>query len=569
MTPSAATHSSDLMEVIAARRSQARMRAGLAIGLTLGFGAVTGWPWAIAWLCIYGGLQAFEFYTLARWTPPPWAAVSLLFTNSVVFGVFALAGPINDGAFGLCCWICLLCGGQLNSALTSQKSRTAFLASSTPFALYLAMTPFVALWLGAKLHQTAAIAAAAILIVIFTHMIWRAAARALTAESEARALAEAADAAKSAFVAMVSHELRTPISAILAGAVEAKDARNASAQQSNLELISSSARMMRTLLDDLLDMSKIEAGRMGVEVTAFDLRRLMLETVRFWAPVARRGNLAFRLKGAHGLPAWVEGDPTRIRQILNNLLSNALKFTQSGAITLQMDVDRRPDGSFGLTLEVIDTGPGITDAQIGGLFTAYGQLSNSVARTHGGTGLGLNISRELARLMGGDLVAESAPGRGATFRLSLDLTPAQAETSTEPAPQEQTGLRMLIVDDHEINRRAFTLILQGAVASIVTAENGQDALDILALERFDLVLMDLNMPTMGGLECTRALRAATGPNQATPVIALTASAARSEIDVCLAVGMNAFVMKPVEAAELFGAIERVLDAQGAAVAAVA
>lgn len=308
---------------------------------------------------------------------------------------------------------------------------------------------------------------------------------------------------------------------------------------------------------------------MGVEVTAFDLRRLMLETVRFWAPVARRGNLAFRLKGAHGLPAWVEGDPTRIRQILNNLLSNALKFTQSGAITLQMDVDRRPDGSLGLTLEVIDTGPGMTDAQIGGLFTAYGQLSNSVARTHGGTGLGLNISRELARLMGGDLVAESAPGRGATFRLSLDLTPAQAETSVEPAPQEQTGLRMLIVDDHEINRRAFTLILQGAVDSIVTAENGQDALDILALERFDLVLMDLNMPTMGGLECTRALRAAVGPNQATPVIALTASAARSEIDVCLAVGMNAFVMKPVEAAELFGAIERVLDAQGAAVAAVA
>ncbi|WP_340644575.1 ATP-binding protein [Phenylobacterium sp.] len=569
MPPSAATFSSDLMEVIAVRRAQVRMRVGLAVGLTFGFGAITGWVWAFVWLACYGALQMVEYFVFAKRTPPPWLALALLFTNSLVFGAFAADGPVNEGVFGLACWICLLCGGQLNSALTSQKSQAGFLAASTPFAIYLAATPFVALWLGGAPRQAAAIAASAVLIVIFTHLIWRAAARALTAESEARAQAEAADAAKSAFVAMVSHELRTPISAILAGAVEANDARSASARSSNLDLISSSARMMRTLLDDLLDMSKIEAGRMGVEVTAFDLRRLMLETVRFWGPVARRGNLTFRLEGAHSLPAWVEGDPTRIRQVLNNLLSNALKFTPQGTITLRMTSVRRADGTCGLTLEVMDTGPGMTDEQIGGLFTAYGQLSNSVARTHGGTGLGLNISRELARLMGGDLVAESAPGRGATFRLSLDLALGQAETPAGDAPQEQTGLRVLIVDDHEINRRAFTLILQGAVDAIVTAENGQDALDILAQQPFDVVLMDLNMPKMGGLDCTRALRATAGPNQTTPVIALTASAARSEIDVCLAVGMNAFVMKPVEAAELFGAIERVLDAHDVAVAAVA
>lgn len=151
----------------------------------------------------------------------------------------------------------------------------------------------------------------------------------------------------------------------------------------------------------------------------------------------------------------------------------------------------------------------------------------------------------------------------------LDLALGQAEGPAAEAPQEQTGLSVLIVDDHEINRRAFTLILQGAVDCIVTAENGREALDILAREHFDVVLMDLNMPKMGGLDCTRALRAAPGPNQATPVIALTASAAHSEIDLCLAVDMNAFVMKPVEAAELFDAIERVLDAQEAAVAAVA
>ena len=569
MPSSAATYSSDLMEVIAARRAQVRMRVGLAVGLTLGFGTIVGWVWAFVWFACYGALQAVEYFVFGKRTPPPWVALTLLFTNSVVFGVFAAEGPVSDGVFGLACWISLLCGGQLNCALTSQKSRAAFLAASTPFALYLAATPFVALWLGGAPRQAAAIAASAALIVVFTHMIWRAAARALTAESAARAQAEAADAAKSAFVAMVSHELRTPISAILAGAVEANDVRSASGRQSNLDLISSSARMMRTLLDDLLDMSKIEAGRMGVEVTPFDLRQLMLETVRFWGPVARRGGLAFRLVGSHALPAWVEGDPTRIRQILNNLLSNAMKFTDSGSITLRMAARRNADGTCGLTLEVIDTGPGMTDEQIGGLFTAYGQLSNSVARTHGGTGLGLNISRELARLMGGELVAQSAPDQGATFRLSLDLALGQGEVAADDAPQGQTGLRVLIVDDHEINRRAFTLILQGAVDFISTAQNGQDALDTLALERFDVVLMDLNMPKMGGLEATRALRAGAGPNRHTPVIALTASAARTEIDVCLAAGMNAFVMKPVEAAELFQAIERVLDAHEAAVAAAA
>ena len=564
MPPAAATHSSDLMEVIAARRAQARMRAGLAIGLTLGFGTITGWTWALVWLALYGSLQAVEYFLLGRRTPPPWAALTLLFTNGVVFGAFAAAGPLRDGVFGLACWICLLCGGQLNSALTSQKSRLAFLAASSPFAVYLATIPFVALWLGAKVHQALALAAAAVLIVVFTHMIWRAAARALVAESEARARAEAADAAKSAFVAMVSHELRTPISAILAGAAEARGARSEASRESNLELISSSSRMMRALLDDLLDLSKIEAGRMGVETIAFDLRRLLLETVRFWAPVARGRGLAFRLEGAHSLPARVEGDPTRVRQILNNLLSNALKFTETGAITLRMAAAPGADGAWDIALEVADTGAGMTAEQMGGLFTAYGQLSQSVARTHGGTGLGLNISRELARLMGGDLTASSSPGQGSTFRLALELAAAQA-VATAPAPAPtQTGLRVLIVDDHEINRRAFTLILQGAVDTIATAQNGQEALDTLALERFDLVLMDLNMPRMGGLEAVGILRATPGPNQRTPVIALTASAGHAEVSLCLAAGMNAFVMKPIEAAELFRAIEGVLDANPAA-----
>jgi signal transduction histidine kinase/CheY-like chemotaxis protein len=555
MSPGTRHSSADLMEVLAARHVQARMRLGLAAVMCLSFGAIVGWRFAIGWLAAYSCLQGIEHVVQRRRLSVP-AAIALLSANSAVFGALAIMGPIRDGVWGLACWFALTCGGLLNAALTSQKSRSAFLATSSPLAAYLCIIPFAALFLGARPSQAFAMGASGALILAAAWVIWRQAARALIAESEARARAEAADAAKSAFVAMVSHELRTPISAIMAGAAEAGRTGSADARRSNLDLITASARMMRTLLDDLLDLSKIEAGKMGTEVTEFDLRRLTLETVRFWAPEARRKRLTFRLEGAKRLPAWVSGDPTRLRQVLNNLLSNALKFTEAGSITLSVAA-----GAGRLTLTVSDTGPGMDAGQLARLFTAYGQGSDSVARTHGGTGLGLQISRELARLMGGDLTVTSAPGQGAAFTVELPLRLAQP-----PAPQAETseasvGLRVLIADDHEVNRRAFSLILEPACAGVVLAEDGRQALDLLAREPFDLVLMDLNMPRLNGMQATKALRALHGPNQAVPVIALSASVSPSEQQACLAAGMNAFVMKPVEARDLFRAIETVM-AQG-------
>jgi signal transduction histidine kinase/CheY-like chemotaxis protein len=564
MPPATLRSSADLMEVLVTRRTQARMRLGLAAVMCGSFGAIVGWAFALAWLAAYSGLQAVEYVVQRRRLSAP-DAIALFAANSAVFGALAVMGPIRDGAWGLACWFALICGALLNAALTSQKSRAAFLATSSPLAVYLCAIPAVALFLGAKPSQAFALGASGMLILTAAWVIWRQAARALIAENEARARAEAADAAKSAFVAMVSHELRTPISAIMAGAVEAGRNGSAEARQSNLDLISSSARMMRTLLDDLLDLSKIEAGKMGTEITDFDLRRLMLETVRFWAPEARRRRLAFRLEGAKRLPAWVSSDPTRLRQILNNLLSNALKFTDVGSITLSVAVrDER------LALIVSDTGPGMGSDQLARLFTAYDQGSDSVARTHGGTGLGLQISRELARLMGGDLTVTSAPGQGAAFTIDLPLRRAQPAEVVAGSSEASEGLRVLIADDHEINRRAFSLILEPVCAVVALAEDGREALDILAHEPFDLVLMDLNMPRLSGMQATRALRALPGPNQAVPVIALSASVSPSEQQACLAAGMNAFVMKPVEAQELFRAIEIVLaDAPAASAEAVA
>ncbi|HYD44817.1 MAG TPA: ATP-binding protein [Phenylobacterium sp.] len=542
-----------LREAFADRRRQLRLRVGLAVLMAATFGYMVGWVVVAVWAGAYLALQALETRLLAREGLPDWAGLSLLSANSVVFGLLAATGPVIDGVWGLASGVCLLCGAMLNAALTSQRSGAAFVASAAPFALYLLASPLAAVALGAQPHQAVSLAAAGVLIIVCSGMIWRAAANALNAERAARARAEAADAAKSAFVAMVGHELRTPISAILAGAAEAARHGSGGERDANLALIASSGRMMRTLLDDLLDLSKIEAGKMGVEAIAFDMRQLMLETVRFWAPEARRRRLRFRLNGARRLPGWAAGDPTRIRQILNNLLSNALKFTEAGAITLQVTADG--EGRF--SLSVSDTGQGMTEDQQAQLFQVYGQASGSVARTHGGTGLGLNISRELARLMGGDLTVTSRPGEGSTFTLDLPLPPAQRPQAASPAPTPE-ALRVLIVDDHEVNRRAFSMILKSAGAEIAVAVDGEDALAMLAVQPFDLVLMDLNMPRLGGLAAARRLRAEPGPNRQVPVIALTASVSPAEQASCLDAGMNAFVMKPVEAAELFAAIEAVL-----------
>ena len=232
-----------------------------------------------------------------------------------------------------------------------------------------------------------------------------------------------------------------------------------------------------------------------------------------------------------------------------------------------------------LTAQVVDTGPGLTAEQHGRLFTAFDQLGAATARTHGGTGLGLNISRQLARLMGGDLDATSRPGQGATFTLTLPLQTAAAVAIANPmaisraAPIPETEiagrLKVLVADDHQINRRAFSLMLESAGVEVTTADDGIEALQRLANERFDVILMDLNMPRMGGLEAAERLRRSPGPNRDAPIIALTASVTPGDVALCQGAGMNAFVMKPVDAGELFAAINHVLDAAGESEGAVA
>ncbi|MFC3078408.1 response regulator [Phenylobacterium terrae] len=317
-----------------------------------------------------------------------------------------------------------------------------------------------------------------------------------------------------------------------------------------------SGQAMRTLLADLLDLSRLEAGRLTVGAAAFDLRSLLAATVRDWRPEARRKGLAFGLTGGAQAPRWVVGDPVRIRQILDTLMANALKFTTAGSVTLTVGAEPRADGRIDLTLAVLDSGPGMTSDQFAALFNAYDRREPAARRA--GPGLSRHLARALARLMGGELTASSAPGLGAAFSLKLPLALADGG---EGEIDTARGLRVLVVDDHAVYRQAFSLILATVCREVVCAQDGIEALDLLAAEPFDLVLLDLAMPRLGGLPATRRLRASSSLGRDVAVIALTASDSEDDRAACLAAGMNGFVSKPVDARELLAAIHAVISGE--------
>jgi CheY-like chemotaxis protein/anti-sigma regulatory factor (Ser/Thr protein kinase) len=291
---------------------------------------------------------------------------------------------------------------------------------------------------------------------------------------------------------------------------------------------------------------------MSVEKTPFNLRQTLSDTLRLWRPEIARKGLKLRVKGAATLPRWVAGDAMRLKQVLNNLLSNAIKFTDRGEITVVLHAQPTL-----LSIEVIDTGPGIPETALPRLFTPFDQLNAAVVRQHGGSGLGLAISRELARRMGGDLIATSARGYGAHFTLTMALEAAEAPRAAALS-RSITGLRVLVVDDHVVNRRAIELVLQPFGVDATLAESAEEGLELLRSEVFDAVLMDVYMPGMDGRQATRILRAGAGPNRDTPVIAVTASSTPKDWEACAAAGMNAHVAKPIDPAELFGALAQVL-----------
>jgi len=382
---------------------------------------------------------------------------------------------------------------------------------------------------------------------------------------EARAEAEAASQAKSAFLANMSHELRTPFNGML-GMLALLDSDRLDAEQADyLRTARESATHLLDLLNDILDISKLESGRLDIVPHALDFNRLLRDVQALMALSAEAKGLALRVHVAPELPPWVMADGKRLKQILFNLMSNAVKFTDDGEVSLTVTTRPAPADALGaepmheLRFVVRDTGIGMSDAMRARLFQRFSQGDDSTSRRFGGTGLGLEISRSLARMMGGDITVDSKPGSGSVFTLSLDLPgarPDQLDPLTTPgellgdhdgtAADEGEGLDLLVADDHPVNRKFLAILLRRMGHQVRLASNGAEAVALVAEQVPDLIFMDVHMPVQDGLQATRTLRAGPAPMSRVQIVALTADAFADTRQRVLDAGMNNFLSKPVQ-----------------------
>jgi CheY-like chemotaxis protein len=350
----------------------------------------------------------------------------------------------------------------------------------------------------------------------------------------------------------MSHEVRTPMNGIL-GTLQLLQATPLSPDQRELvETAIGASNNLVALLGDILDHSKIESGKLELEFKAFAPAQLAQEVCTLLTPEANTRGIALQLEAAPSLPEAVVSDPTRLRQVLLNLLGNALKFTSEGGVTLRLDHHGGHDPQAQLTVSIQDTGVGLTPQELERVFRPFEQADATTTRRFGGTGLGLSISRQLVDLMGGKLTATSTKGVGSDFRFHIrapaTAPPPRSQTRPPVAPPHTTReLEVLLVEDNPVNQLVMTRMLRDMVAGVTLAPNGRDGLEALTTQRFDLVFMDLHMPVMDGLEATRMFRAQEQASGAapTPIIALTASAMLEERNLCLAAGMDELLTKPL------------------------
>lgn len=531
----------------------------------------SAWRWAPVWWSLYCALQlalvrldaadAAEGAHARRWV------YLLSFASYAVSGFPCWHMWRNAGDLGIAASTMFLCGMLVQLVVSSLGARRLFWVSAAPLIGYLTLIPPLAF--GAeRLAQGVAAMICALLFTGYLAKLWLAQQRALEAMDEARVRAEelqrdaeAANRAKTDFLAVMSHEIRTPMNAVLGAADLLKRSRLDAGQTEHVEMLAAASQSLMQILNDVLDLSKIEAGKLAIDMTPTDVQAFVRRCAAVWAPRAQDKGLTFHFSIAADAPQHVLMDATRVGQIVFNLLSNAVKFTTSGSISLRLDVEPLTDETCRLKFEVVDTGIGIAPGVAARLFTAFEQADNSISRRFGGTGLGLSISRKIADMMEGDIEVASEEGQGSTFTLALPCRYAAAPRDAEDCPEVDeapseplVSRRILLAEDNPANQRIVELFLAPIGASLTVANNGLEAVAAAnSGQRFDVILMDIQMPVMDGIEAARRIRTG-GVNATTPMFALTANVLQHAEDEALIAGMNGIIAKPIDARQLISTV---------------
>ena len=389
---------------------------------------------------------------------------------------------------------------------------------------------------------------------------------------EAKEAAEQGSRAKAAFLATMSHEIRTPMNGILGMTDLALAGELASEPREQLGWVKSSAESLLTILNDILDFSKIDAGRMELECRPFSLAKLLDSLVHLHTRQAKPKGVDLSWSAEPGVPQRVMGDSVRLGQVLSNLISNAVKFTAQGSVTVHLALAPAeagdPPGQVRLQIAVRDTGPGIASDRLEQIFTPFTQADASITRRFGGTGLGLNIASHLARLMGGGLRVESVLGQGSTFRFQTLLLRSEGseegEAGVEPQAGRGGGAHVLLVEDTPVNQVLGRTLLEKSGYRVTLAKDGVEAVAAVEQGLFDVILMDMQMPNMDGLEATRRIRAHEDQRERdrVPIIALTANAMESDRLRCMEAGMDGFLAKPFRKDDVIAVLGRFLQGRG-------
>ena len=534
--------------------------------------------WAVGLLGVIGGIEALVWFvgTLAagalrgvverrvsRRVDKGWGLIfpAVATITTAAWAVAPLLAWFSDNPFGSTAAIALLIGGYVLVFAQLRSSPRQALVISSPYSAA-ALIMLGSLWGTPQFWSLLALVpftAAGLFVLVMMTMLREGRISAfqehqahLIEELEAaRDKAAAANEAKSSFLGVISHELRTPMNGVLGAAQLLGATRLEGTQREYLSIIRSSGDNLLSLLNDILDMTKIEAGKMTfetVDVSIDDLAKRI--TGPFEAQAAAKG-LGFEQITEGDIPSVVRGDPLRVCQVLHNLLSNAVKFTDEGVVTFRTRGSRVAPNRVRFDFMVTDTGSGIAKADLDLLFEPFTQVDASSTRRFGGTGLGLTIARRMTNIMGGDISVSSEVGSGSTFTMTVEAEvvewarPAPVETRVAERSEGQ-ALSVLVVEDHPVNRMILEAWMGSAGHAASTAENGQIAVDVAQHQAFDLIIMDVNMPVMDGLTATRMIRSGQGVNRDTPVVVLSASARSEDHQAGLDAGADAYLNKPID-----------------------